>query len=99
MEGDFFYSSSPALALADAGRLLALAKAGLPVVFLGAFDQALTPGVPADGEAERLRQVPGELLALPHVRRVTDKTAVGAALAELGVTADVRYAASSPARR
>ncbi|MFF9607192.1 glycosyl hydrolase [Streptomyces sp. NPDC014684] len=95
VEGDFFYSSSPTLALADAEKLLAFARAGLPVVFLGAFDQALTPGVPADGESGRLRQVMGELLALANVRRVSDKTAVGAALAQLGVSADVRYPAAS----
>jgi hypothetical protein len=95
VEGDFFYSSTPTLALADARRLLALAEQGLPVVLLGAFDQALTPGVPADDETDRLRAVLARLLALPHVTLVADKTAVGDALAGLGVTPDVRYAASS----
>ncbi|MFJ8111797.1 glycosyl hydrolase [Streptomyces sp. NPDC096132] len=95
VEGDFFYGSTPTLALADARRLLRLAEAGLPVVLLGAFDQALTPGVPDDGETDRLRDVLGRLLALPTVRRVTDKAAVGDALARLGVTADVRHATAS----
>ncbi|MDQ0809233.1 hypothetical protein QFZ63_000947 [Streptomyces sp. B3I7] len=95
VEGDFFYSSSPTLALADARKVLKFAKAGLPVVLLGAFDQAYTPGVPADGETEALRAVLAELLALPHVVRVTDKTAVGDALTQVGVAPDVRYASSS----
>ncbi|KOT42619.1 alpha-L-rhamnosidase [Streptomyces caelestis] len=95
VEGDFFHGSTPTLALADARRLLRFAEAGLPMVFLGAFDQALTPGVPASGETERLRDVLARLLALPHVVRVTDKTAVGDALTALGVSPDVRYSASS----
>lgn len=95
VEGDFFYGSAPTLAEADARRLLEFARAGLPVVLLGAFDQALTPGVPADGGTERLRELLARLLALPTVRRVTDKAAVGDALAGLGVTPDVRYATAS----
>jgi hypothetical protein len=95
VEGDFFYSSTPTLALADARKLLALARKGLPVVLLGAFDAALTPGVPDDGETDELRAVLAELLALPRVVRVTDKTAVGDALTGLGITPDVRHATAS----
>ncbi|MEU6354792.1 glycosyl hydrolase [Streptomyces sp. NPDC047072] len=94
IEGDFFYGSTPTLAVSDARKVLALAEAGLPVVLLGAFD-ALTPGVPAEGETDQLRAVLARLLALPHVRRVTDKALVGDALAALGVTADVRHATVS----
>ncbi|MFE9180259.1 hypothetical protein ACFYN5_28850 [Streptomyces sp. NPDC007126] len=93
--GHFFYGSTPTLALADARKLLGFARAGLPVVLLGAFDQALTPGVPASGETERLRDVLTRLLALPNVVRVTEKTAVGDALATLGVTPDVRHSVPS----
>ncbi|MGX1274141.1 glycosyl hydrolase [Streptomyces phaeoluteigriseus] len=95
VEGDFFYGSTPTLAVDDARKVLALAEAGLPVVLYGAFDQALTPGVPADGETDRLRGVLARLLALPHVVRVTDKALVGEALNRLGVTPDVRHAMSS----
>ncbi|MGW2832745.1 glycosyl hydrolase [Streptomyces sp. NPDC001286] len=95
VEGDFFYGSTPTLALADARKLLRLARQGLPMVLLGAFDQALTPGVPADDETAQLQRVMDELLALPHVTRITDKTAVGDALAGLGVSPDVRYATAS----
>ncbi|MDO0924272.1 glycosyl hydrolase [Streptomyces sp. TG1A-8] len=95
VEGDFFYGSTPTLALADARKLLGLAAAGLPMVLLGAFDQALTPGVPDQGETEQLRDVLARLLALPHVTAVTDKAAVGDALAALGVAPDARYATPS----
>ncbi|GGJ44345.1 glycosyl hydrolase [Streptomyces brasiliensis] len=95
IDGDFFYGSTPTLSVDDAGKVLKLARAGLPVVLLGAFDQALTPGVPAPGETDRLREILDRLLALPNVVRVTDKTAIGDALAGLGVTPDVRHATSS----
>ncbi|MFI0515012.1 glycosyl hydrolase [Streptomyces sp. WSLK1-5] len=95
VEGDFFYGSTPTLAVEDARRILTLAEAGLPVVLFGAFDQALTPGVPDQDETERLRALLTRLLALPHVVRVTDKAAVGDALAALGVSADVRHATAS----
>ncbi|MGW7696178.1 glycosyl hydrolase [Streptomyces asiaticus] len=95
VEGDFFYGSTPTLALPDARKLLEFAEKGLPVVLLGAFDRALTPGVPARGETRRLRRILARLLALPNVARVTDKTRVGDALTGLGVTPDVRHATPS----
>ncbi|MFJ3895815.1 glycosyl hydrolase [Streptomyces sp. NPDC090083] len=95
LEGDFFYGSNPTLAVADARRLLKFARAGLPTVLLGDFDQALTPGLPDAGEQDELRSLTAQLLALPNVRRITDKTLVGAAFAELGVTSDAVYSVSS----
>ncbi|MEU3983465.1 glycosyl hydrolase [Streptomyces sp. NPDC026672] len=95
IESDFFYGSTPTLSPHDARKVLALARAGLPVVLFGAFDQALTPGVPDPGETDQLREIFTALLALPHVLRVTDKTAIGDALTSLGVTPDVRHATPS----
>ncbi|OIJ65200.1 glycosyl hydrolase [Streptomyces mangrovisoli] len=95
LEGDFFYGSTPTLAVPDARKLLAFARAGLPTVLLGAFDQALTPGVPDTDETTELRALTAQLLALPNVRQVTDKTLVGAAFADLGVTSDVTHSVSS----
>ncbi|MDT0437432.1 MULTISPECIES: glycosyl hydrolase [Streptomyces] len=95
VEGDFFSASAPTLSLDDARSVLALARAGLPVVLLGDFDRPVTPGVPAAGENARLTDVLDRLLALPNVRRITDKTAVGDALAALKVTADVRHSVAS----
>lgn len=95
VEGDFFSASAPTLAPDDARALLALAREGLPVVLLGDFDRPVTPGVPEDGATEELTALLGQLLALPNVLRITDKTAVGDTLAELGVTPDVRHAVPS----
>ncbi|MER5428578.1 glycosyl hydrolase [Streptomyces sp. NPDC002588] len=95
VEGDFFYGSTPTLAPADARRLLTMAEAGLPVVLLGAFDEPLTPGVPDDGETDRLRELLTRLLSLPNVLRITDKDAVGDALTRLGITPDVHHATPS----
>ncbi|WP_086723842.1 glycosyl hydrolase [Streptomyces carpinensis] len=95
LESDFFYGSTPTLALADARKLLKFAKAGLATVVYGAFDAALTPGVPAAGETAELQGVLDDLFALPNVRRVTDKALVGDALAALGVTPDAVYGTSS----
>lgn len=95
LEGDFFYGSNPTLAVADARRLLTFALAGLPTMLFGAFDQALTPGLPDAGETAELRALTARLLALPNVRQVTDKTLVGAAFADLGVTPDVAHGTSS----
>ncbi|MEV8569562.1 glycosyl hydrolase [Streptomyces sp. NPDC051322] len=95
IEGDFFSGSTCTLRVADAERLLDFTMAGLPIVMLGAWDTATVPGVPADGENERLRTVVSDLLAQPRVRRVSDKADVGAALADLGVQPAVRYATAS----
>lgn len=96
VEGDFFYGSTVTLALPDARALLRLTRAGLPVVLLGAWDTVVPPGVPGPGESEELRTLVAELLAQPRVRQIADKAAVPAALADLGVEPDVRYATSSP---
>ncbi|MFG2348058.1 glycosyl hydrolase [Streptomyces phaeochromogenes] len=95
VEGDFFYGSTVTLALRDARALLRLTRAGLPIVLLGAWDTVVPSGVPDSGETDELRSVVAELLAQPRVRRVTDKTAVPAALTELGVRPDVEYASAS----
>ncbi|MEV0226749.1 glycosyl hydrolase [Streptomyces sp. NPDC050704] len=95
VEGDFFYGSTATLALSEARTLLRLARAGLPVVLLGAWESVVPSGIPDSGETDELRSVVAELLAQPLVRRVTDKTAVPTALAELGVRPDVRHATAS----
>ncbi|WP_225993087.1 glycosyl hydrolase [Actinomadura rudentiformis] len=95
IEGDRFTGMERTLPLATARRLLQLTKAGLPLVFLGDWSGATVPGVPAEGENERLRAVLAELFARPTVRQVAAEADVPGAFAALGVTPDVRYAASS----
>ncbi|MFG2004745.1 glycosyl hydrolase [Spirillospora sp. NPDC048911] len=95
VEGDRFAGMERTMPLDTARRLLRLTKAGLPLVFLGDWSGATVPGVPADGENEKLRAVLAEVFARPTVRQVAAEADVPGALAALGVTPDVRYAASS----
>ncbi|KAB8196015.1 alpha-L-rhamnosidase [Nonomuraea phyllanthi] len=95
VEGDKFYAGERTMTVPTAERLLEYARDGLPIVLLGAWEAASVPGVPGDGENERLRAVVAGLLAEPTVRVVADQTDVPAALAALGVRPDVRYATAS----
>ncbi|MEV6036762.1 glycosyl hydrolase [Nonomuraea sp. NPDC052116] len=95
VEGDRFYASECTMTVAVARRLLSYARAGLPVVLLGAWRSASVPGVAAEGENERLRAVLTDLLAEPSVRLIADQAEVPAALATLGVRPDMRYATVS----
>lgn len=93
VEGDRFAGNELTLPVETARRLLGFARAGLPLVFLGAgWSSATVPGV---GSSAALQEVLAELLSHPSVRVVTDLTQVPVALAELGVTPDASYAASS----
>ncbi|GAA1664534.1 glycosyl hydrolase [Nonomuraea maheshkhaliensis] len=95
VEGDRFYAGECTMTLATARRLLELARAGLPVVLLGDWSAASVPGVPRDGDDERLRALVSSLTSEPTVRTVAAQTDVPAALASLGVRPDVRYATPS----
>jgi hypothetical protein len=95
VEADFFSGSTCTLPVDVAEKFLAFTKAGLPVVLLGDWSAATVPGLDTGGQDARLRAVLTELLAQPRVRQLTDKTAVGAALADLGVTPAVSYATGS----
>lgn len=79
----------PALAVATARRLVEYARAGLPVVVVGA-PPSRTPGAHdvarADSEVARLM---AELLAQPSVRRVASESELAEALAAAGVRADL----------
>ncbi|MFF6955074.1 glycosyl hydrolase [Streptomyces sp. NPDC008317] len=95
VEADFFAGSTCTLPVEVAEKFLAFTKAGLPIVLLGDWSTATVPGLDTGGQDARLRAVLAQLLAQPRVRQITDKTAVGAALADLGVTPLVSYATSS----
>ncbi|MET7336513.1 glycosyl hydrolase [Nonomuraea sp. NPDC005650] len=95
VEGDRFYASECTMTVAVARRLLSFARAGLPIVLLGAWRSASVPGVAAEGENERLRAVLADLLAEPFVRLIADQAELPDALATLGVRPDIRYATAS----
>lgn len=95
VEGDRFGGNECTMTLHVAERLLGFARAGLPIVLLGAWESASVPGVPRDGENDRLRALVADLLAEPTVRRIDSADEVPGALEALGVRPDVRYAAPS----
>ncbi|GAA2073735.1 glycosyl hydrolase [Actinomadura alba] len=95
VEGDRLAGKECTLPLDAARRLLALTKAGLPLVFLGDWSAAGVPGVAKEGENEKLRAVLEELFAQPRVRNVAAEADVPGALAALGLRPAVEYAKSS----
>ena len=95
IEGDHFNGSLCTLRPADAQRLLALTRAGLPLVFLGAWNAATVPGLPVTGQQAELAEVMAQLLSQRRVRVVSAATDVPGALAELGLGPDAVYATSS----
>ncbi|MEV0614307.1 glycosyl hydrolase [Nonomuraea sp. NPDC050404] len=92
VEGDRFYAAECTMTLATAGKLLEYARAGLPIVLLGAWESASVPGV---GDNGRLRALMSELLAEPTVRMVAAAADVPGALTALGVRPDIRYESAS----
>jgi hypothetical protein len=83
--------------VAAATKLLALARAGLPIVVVGEAPDAV-PGYDADGSQDQaLRATVAQLLAEPSVTRVADLAAVPQALRTSGVTAAAAHATASPA--
>ncbi|WP_033339171.1 glycosyl hydrolase [Catenuloplanes japonicus] len=95
VETDLFSGNVATLDLPSARRILALARKGLPVVLLGDWSAATTPGRATGDEDTVLRALLAELTALPKVRTVAVRTDVGAALASLGLTPAVSYAQAS----
>ncbi len=90
-EGDAFAGRETTLQLDSAERILAFAKAGLPVVLSGDWSNPRTPGIPQPGELAQLKALVDELLALPNVVRVADRPNIGEGLARLGLVRDVEY--------
>lgn len=90
-EGDAFAGRETTLQLDSAERLLAFAKAGLPIVVSGDWSNPRTPGLPKPGELAQLKALVDELLALPNVVRVADRPFIGEGLARLGIQRDVEF--------
>jgi hypothetical protein len=95
LEGDLFAGREPSLEVSTAERLLELARDGLPIVIIGAWDNARVPGIAKPGENARLQEVVDELLAMPSVRNVADRPFVPDALDDLGLEPDVIYSERS----
>jgi hypothetical protein len=74
-----------------ARRLVRFARAGLPIVFVGRFPDRGVSYRNAEGEDRALRRAIAKLERSPNVRLVEDEAAVPAALADLGVEADLSF--------
>src|SRR5262249_22309904 len=81
-----------AMPLATARRILAMAKAGLPIIVVGAAPDQ-TPG--ANGDDTALRATIAELLAESSVKRVATEADVPALLDQLGIRPDAKPDAPS----
>lgn len=95
LEVDVFGGREASLEVRTAERLVELAKAGLPIILVGAWDDARVPGIPKSGENARLQALVDELITLSTVRRVDDRSFVGDALDDLGLEPDAVYSERS----
>ncbi|GAA2873443.1 hypothetical protein Acy02nite_31170 [Actinoplanes cyaneus] len=86
LDGDIFRGKDHTLPVRAARRLVAIARAGLPVIVVGDW---------ADVHPVALQPLLAELLAQPGTRVVADQTGIPAALEALGVRRDVEYDRSS----
>ncbi|MEU4893285.1 glycosyl hydrolase [Streptomyces sp. NPDC044780] len=96
LEGDVMIGREHTLEPATARRLIELAEDGLPMIVVGDWSDGHVPGLPHDGDNERLRALITRLLAVPGVRAVADRPDIPAALAALNIRPEVAYAARSP---
>ncbi|WGL51858.1 glycosyl hydrolase [Nocardioides sp. BP30] len=92
---DQFRGGECTIAEATAQRVLELARDGLPVIFLGDWTTAAPVGLAQPGETDRVRALVTRIQALPTTRTVALETDIPAALADLGITPDVRHDSST----
>ena len=96
MEGDVTISRERTLEIGTAEKLLAYAKAGLPIVIVGPWADGHVPSLAKPGDDARLRDLLTQIFAQPTVRNPQGKEGIPAALADLGVQRDVEYSVVSP---
>jgi hypothetical protein len=92
---DQFNGNEFAISTEGATRLLGYARAGLPIVVLGAWDPVIATGLATESENTAVRTTIVQLLKEPTVRQVSTQDLIPAALAELGVVPAVQYTSSS----
>ena len=83
-------ADEPAMEPCVLDRIRALARQGLPVVFVGAPPHRAQGFRDAADRDREVRQAAAEVLALPNVRLVTARKQLSQALDELGVRPDAR---------
>lgn len=96
---DQFRGQERTIAVTTARRVLALARAGLPVVLLGDWSTVEPVGLAQGAETAEVRDLVARIAALPTTRTVAADTGLPTAFAELGVTPDVTHATSTIAHQ
>jgi hypothetical protein len=76
---------------ATAAKLAELARAGLPIVFVGPLPAQGTSARDPAGEDATVREAVAAMLALPNVRHVDGADAVLGAVADLGIAPDAAW--------
>ncbi|WP_051551380.1 glycosyl hydrolase [Nocardioides sp. URHA0020] len=92
---DQFRGGERTMAVSTARRVLELGRAGLPIVFLGDWSTAEPVGLAQPGETDQLRALLTQVRALSTTRTIALETEIPAALADLGITPDVRHDSST----
>ena len=91
---DSLRSNAVTMDVDGAKRVLALGRAGLPIVLIGDWSQVTPVGRDDAAATEEVRALMGQVAALSTTRTVPEAE-VGNALASLGVTRDVEHADST----
>lgn len=92
---DQFRGGECTIAVETAQRVLQLARAGLPVIFLGDWSSVAPVGLAQPGETDRVSALVKQIQALKTTRTVAADTDIPGALADLGITPDVRHDTST----
>ena len=92
---DQFRGAERTMAVSTAERVLELGRAGLPIVFLGDWSTAEPVGLAQPGETDELRALLTKVQALSTTRTIAVDTEIPTALADLGITPDVRHESST----
>ncbi|MDA0184268.1 glycosyl hydrolase [Solirubrobacter phytolaccae] len=96
IEGDVAFSRGIWLRASTATKLVAWAKAGLPIVLVGNWSAPTVSGLAKPGEVDAVKAAVVDLLGQPTVRNVADRAGIPVALAALNVQRDVEYGSVQP---
>jgi hypothetical protein len=92
---DQFRGKEATIAVDTARKVLALGRAGLPIVLHGDWSKADVVGLAQPGETEQVRSLVAQIAALPTTAAAPADADIPTALASLGVTPDVSHETST----
>ncbi len=92
---DQFRAKEATIAVETARKVLAMGRAGLPIVLHGDWSKADAVGLPQAGETDEVRRLVAQIAALPTTAAAPNDADIPTALAALGVTPDVSHETST----